>query len=291
VTRRLAVAFVALLPVAPVLAWSYGLGSFRAWFLATTLPALVALAVIAWRATDLRPMLAAGAAGGLFGTIGYDVFRVPFAVAGVRLFAPIDSYGVLLMGAHRSSDLTGFAGWAYHLSNGVGFGIAYALVAYGRRQWWAVGWAMLLETATVVTPFATMYGLRGKWDLIGVAYAAHVFYGLPLGYVVQRRLRPPATRLLGVAVLGLAVWHLPLTPPGRGVATIRDGRLTPEWLRAKDGCVVIRNEDTRPYPLPPPFLTIGPGSGLRACGLKPGVVRLKLSNQPYSGGFVIIDPR
>jgi hypothetical protein len=76
------------------------------------------------------------------------------------------------------------------------------------------------------------------------------------------------------------------------VATIRDGHLTPEWLRAdKDGCVVIRNEDTRPYPLPPPFLTIGPGSGLRACGLQPGVVRLKLSNEPYSGGFVIIDPR
>ena len=41
-------------------------------------------------------------------------------------------------------------------SRGIGFGIAYAMLA-PRRHWrWGVAWALLLETATVVTPFAKM---------------------------------------------------------------------------------------------------------------------------------------
>ena len=73
------------------------------------------------------------------GTIGYDLFRLPFVASGLRVLAPIDSYGVLLLDAHTSSPLSGFAGWVYHFSNGIGFGIAYAAVALGRRRWyWAV---------------------------------------------------------------------------------------------------------------------------------------------------------
>lgn len=286
--RRYGVAFLGLLPVAPVLAWSSGLGSFRAWFLACTLPSLVALSLAAWRLRDLRPMLAAGAVGGLLGTIGYDVFRVPFAVAGVRLFAPIDSYGVLLLGAGTSSPLSGFAGWTYHLSNGVGFGVAYALVAWGRSRWWAVAWALVLETATVVTPFASVYGLRGRWDLIGVAYAAHVFYGLPLGVVVERRLVWPAVRLLAVAVVGLAVWLRPWpADPGPNV-TVRDGAFHPEWVRVeRGGCAGFANADAVAYTIDGQPLDPGVPTGV--CFTEPGVHRVRLTGEPYSGGFVIVE--
>ncbi|MDQ1712105.1 MAG: hypothetical protein QOE45_1555 [Frankiaceae bacterium] len=298
--QRVAVAFLGLLPVAPVLAWSYGLGSFRAWFLATTVPALVALAVISWRATGLRALVATGAAGGVLGTIGYDVFRVPFAVSGVRLFAPIESYGVLLTGAHSSRPVTAFAGWCYHLSNGVGFGIAYGLLMRGRSRWWGVLWGLVLETATVVTPFATMYGLRGKWDLIGIAYAAHVFYGLPLGYVVEKASPLPALKMIGVGVVAIAVWLRPWSVPGSTregervapgpSAVVREGRFHPGWLRVpKGGCAAIRNDDDRAYDLPKQHATLAPGTTTTVCFGTVGVLRVRTSTEPYSGGFVIVE--
>jgi hypothetical protein len=281
------VALLGLLPVAPILAWSYGLGSFRAWFLLVSLPSLSGLAVAAWRWVEMRPRMAAGAAGGVLGVIGYDVFRVPFVVGGLRLLAPIDSYGVLALGAHRSSGLSAFTGWAYHLSNGVGFGIAYAMVMYGRRRWWGVVWGFVLESATVLTPFATIYGLRGKWDLIGLAYAAHIFYGLPLGYVVEQRLALPSLRMIGTAVVGLAVWLHPWAG-APAITTIRDGRFSPEWIRVRrGGCVGVRNTEARDYSFNGALLPAD--SVATVCFEKEGVIRVRLTGEPYSGGFVIVE--
>jgi hypothetical protein len=298
-------ALCGLLPVGALLAWSYGLGSFRAWFLAVGVPPLLALVVIGARGgrddPRFRLAFAAGTIGGLLGAIGYDLFRVPFAMAGLRVFAPIESYGVLILGADTSGPLTHFTGWAFHFLNGIGFGIAYAMVALGRNRWWAVGWAMVLETVTIVTPFAATYGLAGKPHLIAIAYAAHVAYGLPLGSVTQsapRARRAPLTvGLAGALVLALvavlAVWHRPFHVPDAGArATVTDGRLRPEWLRvAPGGCATVRNADAVPYAIPVAdgAPSVGPGETARVCFSKPGVHRLRLTDEPYSGGFVIVD--
>ena len=299
-------------PVASLLAWVFGLGRFSQWFWLLSAPGIVALAVIGLviaRRRDeprLHTAMVAGTIGGLIGTAGYDVFRLPFAFAGYRLLAPIDSYGVLLLGAPSSSELTGFAGWAYHVSNGVGFGIAYAVVALGRRWWWAVGWAMVLETATVLTPFVDTYALRGRWGLIGIAYAAHVFYGLPLGRWVERAddrvrqlredtTRRPAVVALAVVVVGLLAWHQPWTSSASStsdVAVVRRGRLVPRWLHVPvDACRTIVNDDGTEH-----VLTGGvdrtelPAHGeARVCFPEPGVHRLRTSAKPDAGGFVIVD--
>ncbi|MBK5306994.1 MAG: hypothetical protein JJD92_09935 [Frankiaceae bacterium] len=310
--RRLGVALLGLASVASLLAWVYGLGPFRTWFLLTGLPAAIALpslgVVTRRRGPDgLRLALVAGAIGGIAGTIGYDVFRVPFVVSGLRLLAPIDSYGVLLLGADGSSSWTGFAGWAYHFSNGIGFGIAYACVALGRSWRWGVLWGLVLETATIVTPFADAYALRGKWDLIAIAYAAHLFYGAPLGIIVQRavhsdRQRPlvlPAWVVLGGLLVVLLVWLRPGTVSpddraGRAVApgpsaVVVAGRLHPEWSRVRPGqCVALLNRDKRPYPLPD-GRTLPAGGRAELCLNGTGVHRVRLSDAPYSGGFVLID--
>ena len=41
---------------------------------------------------EFRRRFRVGAVAGVIGTLGYDVFRIPFAAAGRRVFAPIDSY-------------------------------------------------------------------------------------------------------------------------------------------------------------------------------------------------------
>lgn len=288
-----------VLPVFALVGWSYEIASFRALFLALGVPSVVWLAAVAWRVRDarLRLALASGVVGGLLGTIGYDLFRVPFAMGGLRVFAPIESYGVLLLGTGTSNGLTHFAGWSFHFLNGIGFGVAYAMVALGRDRWWAVGWAMVLETGTILTPFATTYGLAGQWHLIAVAYAAHVAYGLPLGTVVasapRARSAPLTAGWAGGAValllIVLVVWHRPFVlPDGGAAARVDGGRLEPEWLRvAPGGCAAIRNDDAVPYDVG--GTTLAPGTTSTVCFREAGVRRVRLTDEPYSGGFVIVD--
>jgi len=286
------VALLALLSVAPLLAWVYGFGRFATWFRFVALPALIVVVLVAWRSSrpatphrDLRTAMVAGTIGGLVGTIGYDVVRLPFLAVGYRLLAPIDSYGVLLLDARSSSPLSGFAGWAYHFSNGICFGIAYAMVALGRNWRWGLAWAMVLETASVVTPFSGAYGISGRWDVIAIAYGAHVPYGLALGWAAGRgemlcgELNEIGRRAPTLAVAGLvavlAVWHQPLSPGRAAAATsLVGGRFSPAWLRVPvGGCIDIAE---------------GAGSEHR-CFEEAGVHRIRLDGRPYSGGFVIVD--
>jgi hypothetical protein len=313
-----ACALLALCSVGSLLAWLFRLGTFAAWFWCFSVPAVGALIVIAVRVTRDMPgsrlatALRVGTIGGLVGTIGYDLFRVPFVLAGYRVLAPIDSYGVLLLGADSSSGWTGFAGWSFHFANGIGFGIAYACVALGRRWYWAVAWALVLETVTLVTPFAGIYGIRGKVGLIVIAYAAHLAYGAPLGRMVehagrtvqqlQQVSRYAVAQALWLLVVALFLWQRPFTVParvaaGRAVAPgasaiVVHGRMSPAWLRvAPGGCAVIRNDDPAPYRLQGTRGTpqLDPATPTRVCFDKPGIHRLKTSGVAYSGGFVIVD--
>jgi hypothetical protein len=298
--------------VAPLLAWVFGLGSFRSWFLATTLPGT---ATLVWLAAGPHPpagarrIITVGLFAGVVGTLGYDLFRIPFVFGfGYRLLSPIESYGVLLTGSTTSSGWTDLAGWAWHVSNGAGFAIAYVAVAQGRRWPWGVAWAMVLESATVLTPFATYYDLAGKADVILIAYAAHIPFGLAVGWSGQhaagidaglRRMTPaPNAVLLGALTLVLVMWlaptrphRLPATPAG-AAAAIEDGRLHPEFVRVDTGgAVTLANLDDRSYEIAHADDPdrIEAGSSRRFVFSEPGVHRLPIDGRPFRGGFVIVD--
>ena len=322
---RLPVALAACGSVVPLLAWVSDLGPFHLWSLLVGLPAVVV--VVAFGLLVARPRfpatfdaMVAGALGGLLGSLGYDVFRVPFVYGlGRQLLAPIDSYGVLLLDSLSSSPLTGFAGWSYHFTNGIGFGVAYALVARNRHYVWALLWAMVLETATVVSDFAPTYGLRTDAGLhvvpIAIAYAAHVPYGLAVGWAVgnvartveQARevTRRPVLVAVAVVVVGLALWHRPLLPNasvarGRAVtdgpsAVIEDGRFHPAWLRVAPGeCAVVRNDDDVVATLGAHgdvVAELAPKARYEACGKGArNVERLQVDGRPFSGGWLLTDP-
>jgi hypothetical protein len=310
VVLRAGLALAGLLSVSALLAWVYEVGSFSTWFIACSLPSTLALVAAGWLTrrspsyAQVRLALVAGCTGGLIGTLGYDMFRVPFVAAGYRLLAPIDSYGVLAVGASHSSGLTGLVGWGYHFANGIGFGVAYAMVALGRHWAWAVLWAMVLETASVLTPFGVAYGLRGQYDVIGLAYAAHLFYGVPLGLAVQRAVRwdvasplpiPVSLQLAGLAVVLLLwqqPWHPTRPPPDeRGPAVaVSDGRFHPTWVRTSAaGCAVLVNRDAVSYQLSGGAGVVPARGRLAICRQSAGVHRIRLSGRPYSGGFIISD--
>ncbi len=305
--------------VIPLLAWVYDLGPFRGWAIGAALPSLIFLiAFAAWldrsgRWVATRAAITAGAIGGLLGTFGYDLFRVPFVfLGGMQLLAPIDSYGVLLLGVDTSSGLTGLAGWGYHFLNGIGFGVAYAVVARGKHWGWGVLWGMVLETAVVVSPFATDYALRTdagyKVVPILLAYLAHIPYGFAVGKAAQRAdavhrraresVRTPVAWLGIVGVAGLLLWQWPLTPTdleraGNEVAegpsaVIVGDRQYPAWIRvAVNECATIANDDPDEHTVT--AVVIPAGGEMQLCDRAAGIHRLQVDDTPFSGGWLIVD--
>ena len=313
---RVTGASLALLSVAPLLAWVYGVGRFASWYWRLTLPALVALVALSMfvvarrRDGEIHLALLAGTAGGLLGTLLYDAVRAPFTLFGLRLLVPIDSYGVLMLDAAGSSARTGLAGWVFHTTNGVCFSIAYALVASGRSRWWAVAWAMVLESVAVFSPFAPYYALDGDWGLIAFTYLAHVPYGLAIGVCCEnprrtaaalREMSPraPGAVMLAVTATALVLWHQPWhttarvqagerVAPGPSAVIVND-RFAPEWIHVAAGeCAVLRNDDREVHLVQQQ--RIEPGATSTLCLDGDGVHRVKTGGA-YSGGFVIVDPQ
>ena len=319
---RLAVGFLGLSSVLSLLAWVYELAPFRAFFALVSLPltaALVAIGILSARRKSLRwwrEAIVAGALGGFVGTLAYDLFRVPFVAVGFQVLAPVDSYGLLLLDADSSSAWTGLVGWSYHFFNGIGFGVAYAVVAKGRRWFWGVLWALVLETATIITPFADSYNLRGQWVPISIAYAAHVAYGAALGLTTQRAvqvsrdaievLRAPVLFTAVTVVTALTIWLQPwrtdaeLTAgqrvaPGAS-AVIAGDDFAPLWLRVPEGeCATVRNDSDRTYGFAKGSTRVlAPGERTELCFADGTVHRVRLTvegrERGHTGGFMITDP-
>src|SRR4029450_11332806 len=75
-----------------LLADLYGVMSMGQFFWTITVPSLIGLVVIGSikspNLTDLQKRIRVGVFGGVIGTIGYDLIRIPFAVGGLGGFAP-----------------------------------------------------------------------------------------------------------------------------------------------------------------------------------------------------------
>ena len=270
--------------------------------------AFIIVVALAARRAGIYPALqvaiAAGVLAGIAATVSYDLARIPFLAVGYRLFAPVSTYGILITNGTTSSPLTETIGWAYNFMNGIGFAVAYAMFGLGRKWWWAIPFALALETMTIVTPYADMYGLRGKVDVIAIAYGAHLFYGAILGVVVQRAASwrsagespVPAWWALAAVAAVLIVLNRPwttftyLAPASQlapaPAAVVSNGIFQPDWLRVgPGGCVLLENRDARSFKLPAPLgaAILKARSRNRYCFSAAGTQRVQLNAVPYSG--------
>jgi uncharacterized protein DUF6789 len=152
--------------------------------------ALVALAVGLRREQQelFLVRVRAGLVAGVLATGAYDLLRWIVEVTGIsptRSFIAIRAFGVGLTDLPATHAGALAAGWAFHACNGIGFAIAYTLVAARRRWVLGIAFALMLE--------AFMVGLYPGWlnltltqEFLRVSILAHVAYGAVLGSIAQR---------------------------------------------------------------------------------------------------------
>lgn len=188
-TLALIVVFCSLTSVGAFLLDAFGLLEMPFTISFVSLPALVVTLVIAvWagrfgRQHFLR-RLYVGSVAGLLATLAYDALRAAIMVAVPGDFDPFRShpnFGALILDTDPSTTSAHVTGWAYHFWNGISFGIVYVMLAGGARFWYALAWALALETATIVI-YPNVFDIsRSDWMFVSVSFAGHAVYGLGLG--------------------------------------------------------------------------------------------------------------
>jgi hypothetical protein len=169
------------------------------WTLLALAGAAVAVLVLAsrWMAPERRRRLrrrsGVGAVAGVAATIAYDGVRIGLVeFAGLRI-DPIEAwrlFGLALLGDAAPATLVMTVGTLFHLTNGVGFAIAYT-VAFGTRGIAAgVIWAFVLE-GFMVSVYPGWLGLKALEEFLSVSILGHVAYGVVLGYLARHLLRHP----------------------------------------------------------------------------------------------------
>jgi hypothetical protein len=158
-----------------------------------TFPGMVLLVVLTvWaKRADRRILfnrLSVGAVGGLLGLIAYDAIRwLVQIVLPVRYdaFIAFSIFGRLMTGGPGDSGVTLAAGWAYHITNGLTFGIIYALLAGPARWWWGLIWGGALELAMMVV-YPSLVRPASMSDFVAVSVIGHTVFGAVVGRWCER---------------------------------------------------------------------------------------------------------
>lgn len=149
------------------------------------------LCVQVWAGRARRPLivnrLRVGVAAGLIGLLAYNGTRW---VLGIFLpsspFYSIAIFGKLITANPAESIIASVAGWLYHISNGVTFGIIYTLILGPARWWFGLAWGLVLELAMlIIYPASTLLQPRALAPFVIVSLASHALFGAVIGVIAQ----------------------------------------------------------------------------------------------------------
>lgn len=202
------------LSVGSLLCYFFGVASFgRTVLLMLTVEfaglILIALCLIKNQMQSLQSLYLGGLWAGALATLAYDIVRIPVAHSGVPVFKAISYFGTLLLGVQSPTPVSEMLGWAYHLSNGVSFGLMYVALFRTPRIYTAVIWGLTLEVVMLLTPYAEIFGYRRDAKFFAITFGAHAVYG-------------------AVLYLALRLWN-----------GVRDFQLRPAHVAAGVICVVL----------------------------------------------------
>lgn len=138
-----------------------------------------------------RRIAAAGVLAGVVATAAYDGTKYVLSIGVTTAFNPFEAiraFGHLLAGPAASPALVIAAGAAFHLLNGISFGVAYAFLFRRRGLWSGIAWGLFLELFQL-TLFPGWLDIRAYREFIQISAAAHLVYGALLSVVSRLVLR------------------------------------------------------------------------------------------------------
>jgi hypothetical protein len=180
-----------------------GFWSMRVFAPCVLLPATILLLVLGFKGSpQTRFIIVQGALAGLFAAVVYDLFRLPFVLAGKPLFGVFPQFGQLLLYGELVKGDTSWpvqiAGWTYHFQNGMALGImGAAMIPLAAkpsvRFWGSVAWASVVEVLLLLSPYYKYLGLHLPMNqFIPITLAAHLVFGAALGWYFCRKWMPPS---------------------------------------------------------------------------------------------------
>jgi hypothetical protein len=132
----------------------------------------------------------AGVVAGIAATAAYNLARwalVEVFSLSVDPWLTIRLFGRLLVGDDRPASLTLPVGIAFHVVNGIGLAVGFA-VLFGGRTWRAgVAYAVVLEVVMVAL-YPSWLDIRKMDEFVTVTFLAHVAYGATLAEVSRHLL-------------------------------------------------------------------------------------------------------
>lgn len=138
-----------------------------------------------------------GLGAGVAATLTYDVAKYGLAQWDPSPYNPFEAirvFGLLLTGPAAPASLSLAAGLAFHLLNGIAFGVAFCFL-FGRRGIIAgITWGLFLELFQL-TLYPGWLDIRFYEEFVRISALSHVIYGAVLGWGCQTGLRRWASRL------------------------------------------------------------------------------------------------
>ncbi len=140
-----------------------------------------------------KAALRVGLVAALVATAAYDLSRYVLVRSTPLTFWPFEAFAVFgqaLLATTSQSVWVGALGFAFHVMNGVGFGIAYTVAVARPSVLSGVLWALFLEVL-MVTIYPGWLDVRVMDEFLGVSMVGHLVYGGVLGgmarFLIRRR--------------------------------------------------------------------------------------------------------
>jgi hypothetical protein len=136
----------------------------------------------------VRAAVGRGVVAGPLAILAYDATRygvVALASMSFQPFHVFPRFGQALVGPGLDEGTATLLGVLFHLANGIGFAVAYALVVRRSTVARGVAWALALETAMLLL-YPGWLGVSLAGELLPVSLCGHLAYGAVLGRACAR---------------------------------------------------------------------------------------------------------
>jgi hypothetical protein len=138
----------------------------------------------------IRSRVGTGLRGGLLAVAAYDLTRYGVVAVAALSFQPFHvfrRFGEAIFGPGITDPAATVAGGAFHLANGLGFAVAFALAVPRPNVRLGVAWALCLETLMLLM-YPSWLGVSLTGELLPVSIAGHLAFGSVLGLATRRSL-------------------------------------------------------------------------------------------------------